>query len=155
MKYGYADKACIKVKAQIVGKELSRLAKENSGTLLPETVLRSAKTARSPLHDCFEWDDKIAAHKYRVTQASYLLRAVVVIQQDPENPKKTVTCRAFPCIETDGGNYYTTIAHVMDDAELTENVREQVVRNLRYWREKGRNFEEFERVWKAVDALKV
>ncbi len=154
LKYGYADKVCINVKAQIVGQELTRLVQVNKGALLPETVVRAARPIRSPLHRCFEWDDKRAAHKYRVFQAGYLLRAVVVISEDPDT-KEPISCRAFPCIESEGGNYYTTIAHVMCDAELQENIAQQIARNLRYWRQKGHNLMEFERVWKAVDALKV
>ena len=154
LKYAYADKSCVRVKAQLVGEELTKLANINKGALLAETVVRAARPVRSVLHGCFEWDDKKAAHQYRVMQAGHILRSVVVVEKDPET-QQSITCRAFPCIEHEGGNYYTTIAHVMDDSELQENLAQQIVKNLRYWREKGRDLHEFERVWKAVDTIKV
>ena len=65
-----------------------------------------------------------------------------------------VTVRAFPCVEQEGGNYYTTISHVVEDPDLQENISEQIERSLRHYREKGRSLRRFAQVWRAVDALK-
>ena len=35
----------------------------------PEEVLEKAKDKNSELHKCFEWDDTVAANKYRLQQA--------------------------------------------------------------------------------------
>jgi len=154
MKYVYTGRAIVPVKAQIVGEEIERLAEENEGTLLPETILLAAKRKKSVLHPCFEWDDAKAAHKYRTEQASYLLRVVVTVVTPP-GQSRAVEVRAFPCIETDGRNYYTTCTRVYESQELTENVDAQIYRELINLRNKYRTHKKFVKVWQAVDSVKV
>lgn len=49
------------------------LALAQMGTLTPEEVVRLARSPDSVLHDAFEWDDSVAAHKYRLDQARDLI----------------------------------------------------------------------------------
>lgn len=44
------------------------------GSVTPEEVLEKAKDENSELHKCFEWNDSIAAEKYRLQQA----RAIII-----------------------------------------------------------------------------
>ena len=46
---------------------------DSRGGLTPDLVLETARDPTSPLHQCFEWDDTVAAHRYRVDQARYLI----------------------------------------------------------------------------------
>lgn len=48
------------------------------GELTAERVVESAKNKSSVLHKYFQWDDAKAAHKYRISQASLLLRHIEV-----------------------------------------------------------------------------
>ena len=59
----------------IVAAELAALYSAK-GILLPEDVIEAAKPKTSPLHNLFDWDNKSAAHKYRVEQARALIRSV-------------------------------------------------------------------------------
>ena len=155
MKYKYGQNwQGQKVRAEVVGREIEKLIKENEGVVIPETVVRKAKPKRSPLHKCFEWDDKKAAHLYRIEQAKGLLRSVtVVIQESDDEEGETIEVRAFPCIESEGGNYYTTIASVMDSVEMSDQLESQILRELVYLRNKHKTYKKFREVWQAVDAL--
>ena len=73
MKYKYKNKAFTAVKAQIVGDTLEELFEINDGVVIPSTVVKAARPKRSPIHNCFEWDNNVAARKYRESQAGYLL----------------------------------------------------------------------------------
>ena len=53
-------------------------ALEVDGRLTPDAVIEEAANANSPLHELFEWDDGLAAHKYRVEQARKVIRDVKV-----------------------------------------------------------------------------
>lgn len=44
----------------------------------PESVLEKAKDPDSELHKCFEWDDSVAAEKYRLQQARQVIQFLVV-----------------------------------------------------------------------------
>lgn len=46
----------------------------DDGRITPEAVVEDARDPESPLHDEFEWDDSVAAEKYRLEQARRLLR---------------------------------------------------------------------------------
>jgi len=71
MKYGLADKD-----EEEVITELKCMAVKRSGILTPSAVVDEARPEDSPLHAAFEWDDSIAAEKYRLEQARRLLRQV-------------------------------------------------------------------------------
>ena len=43
-----------------------------------ESILQIAKNPMSELHKCFEWDDNIAAEKYRLHQAENIIRNLVI-----------------------------------------------------------------------------
>jgi len=56
--------------------ELNRMAKRNGGKITPKMIVEAARDESSLLHDYFEWDDTVAAEKYREMQARTLLRSV-------------------------------------------------------------------------------
>lgn len=57
--------------------EMDRLYRKH-GTLTPEVVVQAAKNAKSPMHECFEWDDSAAGKAWREEQARSLIRSVRV-----------------------------------------------------------------------------
>ena len=48
------------------------------GTLDPERVVEAAKNPNSSMHGQFDWDDTVAAHEYRLSQARALIKRVKV-----------------------------------------------------------------------------
>lgn len=48
------------------------------GTLTPNAVVKAAENPTHPLHSCFDWNDKSAAHEYRIWQARMLIKSVRV-----------------------------------------------------------------------------
>lgn len=64
--------------------DLLRAIYQRDGKLTPAQVLREAESDESPLHAVFEWDDTIAAHRYRLEQAGDLIRSVKVRIMDRE-----------------------------------------------------------------------
>lgn len=57
--------------------ELQKL--DSSGKLTPDNVIERAKVATSPLHGLFEWDDSVAAHKWRVEQARQIISSFEIV----------------------------------------------------------------------------
>jgi hypothetical protein len=66
-----------KARTKAIQDELEKLVDEN-GRLDPETLVKAARRRSHPLHDCFEWDSKKAAHAHRLSQARALIREVRV-----------------------------------------------------------------------------
>lgn len=85
--------------------ELKRIHAENeSGLLMPEEVVEAARHPDSPLHSRFEWDDSIAAEKFRVDQARQLIIKfhVTFEKSEPQRVFYSLTKD-----RTDGGGYRT------------------------------------------------
>ena len=125
-------------KAQVYGEFLWRLREENGDFLSPETVVEKAKPKASPIHDFFEWDNSVAAEKYRVWQARYLLgRIEVIVQSDGEDDQ----VRAFHniSVQTDGDEHergYVTLRDVQANADYLEIVLENALDEIKAWQKR-------------------
>lgn len=49
-----------------------------------EEIVEKAKDPNTELHKCFEWDDSIAAHKYRLQQARSIMCNLVFVSDDKD-----------------------------------------------------------------------
>ena len=54
------------------------------GKFTPMEVLEKAKDETTELHKCFEWNDSIAAEKYRLEQAKNIIRMLVYEKETKE-----------------------------------------------------------------------
>lgn len=64
---------------KVIQEEVMRLVNQNDGVVTPEEIVEVARNPKHPLHDAFEWDDSIAAEKWRLDQARVLIRTVQVV----------------------------------------------------------------------------
>lgn len=71
--------SCHGVPAQVVGEELARLGIETGDCHRASDILDSARDPDSPLHGCFDWDDEVAAEKYRKSTARQILRSIAIV----------------------------------------------------------------------------
>jgi hypothetical protein len=137
------------VSAQVAGEELARLEEANGGVLLPKAIVASAKRKTSPIHNCFEWNDTAAAKAYRLRQAGEMIRKIVVVYEDKDEDE---TIRAFVSIKTES-SYYSSTARILDDDELLDNVRAQIVADLKALQKKWKQFQtdtKLAAIWQAV-----
>lgn len=71
-KYSYATGYGSKVSAQTVGESLERIS-ESGEKVTAQSFLDFSRDVDSPTHGMFEWDDSIAAERYRLHQASTII----------------------------------------------------------------------------------
>lgn len=155
----YAFKAmALRVKGldpQECGNELARL--ESQGPVTPERVVKSAKPKSSPLHDAFTWDDSEAAHKWRLEEASYLVRAVVVVDEDDGQPPVRAFVNVHQEDESEQDSTRKGVYVSTERALTTPSYREQVLasalRDLAAFRNRYRELKELARVFTAADAV--
>lgn len=67
----------MKKERDLIRQELLKLDHEHR--LTPENVVKSARDPNSPMHPLFEWDNKVAATKYRLSQARTLITDFYVV----------------------------------------------------------------------------
>jgi len=75
-------------------RNLLQAVHDEHGDLTPRLVVDTARDPRHPLHTRFEWDDTVAAERYRLDQAGQLLR--VTFRPDPTQPTHL---RAFVAVK--------------------------------------------------------
>lgn len=128
-------------------KELNRISQENGGLLLPENVVKAAKTKTSPLHKHFEWDNTRAAAEYRLWQARQLISVCVQIL-----PGVTEPVSVFTSLSTDrssGGGYRTTVA-VCSNAELREQMLQDALHDLNTFQRRYAHLRQLTEVFSAI-----
>lgn len=150
MKYKWIRSPMGGYTAELVGKELENIQRKR-GVLTPEILLAESTPKKAKLHNCFEWDDSIAAQKHRLEQAGYILRAIeVVFEKSPGS--KTVEIRAFQNVDTeDGESVYVTYNQALKNEFYLEQIKEKAMSEIRVWKAKYKAIKDFEQIIKAID----
>lgn len=125
------------VTAEIAGEECRRLAASEEG-LTPETLLDANRSADAPLHSIFEWDDLIAAEKYRIGQARELIINLRVTIDDGEQAAKE---RAF-VLKPSGHSAYAPLTSAITNSEWREMLLQQAADDAEMFVAKYRRLQE-------------
>ncbi len=138
--------------AQVVGEYLWSI-KEKYGILTPDRICAEAQKEKSPLHDCFEWDNDVAAKEHRKAQAREILRFLVVVEtEDIED----CYVRAFIApseVGQEANNGYFSVSEIADDEALSEAYKQKLFADLLAIQGKIRCYKEFAAVVNAIGAV--
>ena len=120
----------IKADTNLAAEVLNKLAEQNR--LDAENVVEVSKPEGAVLHDDFEWDDAVAAIKFRNHQARNIINALVVVEEEmPEEPPM----RVFFKIEENTNNY-TPLKTIMQSADSTEALLRKALSELQVYKMK-------------------
>lgn len=97
--------------------------------LEPEVVVADATPKNSVLHDLLTWDDKQAAHQFRIEEARSLIRRVIYVQ----GPSTVLQIRApyfvrDPDLASREQGYTTTIALQNEPERARAAIRQELLR---------------------------
>ncbi len=109
-----------------------------AGNVDAEQIVSLASPKGSPIHKYFEWNDKIAGHAYRLTQARHLVLAIQIT-----DTQTNLSSRAFESVVIEGKRAYVSVQKIAQSPDLVEQVIENALRELRYWSEKHQKFKKF------------
>ncbi len=110
--------------------------RDERGALTPALVVETASDPAHPLHSRFEWDDSVAAEKWRLEQASQLLRVVKL----PADSSRPGDLRAFVAVK--GKDSHRADYMPTEEALLDEFARKLILRDMeREWRLLKRRYE--------------
>ena len=142
----------IAVDAQTVGERLAKLGVKHDGSLTRDIVLSDAQNPKSPLHACFEWDDKVAANTYRLEQAGWLIRNIeVTYTTDNDDEPKSI--RAFVQVvrEEDQKPVFVSAQMAFADPMLREQVLTKAHKELVAWRQRYAQYKELSDIFDSID----
>lgn len=117
--------------------------------LTPALVLAEAEDPNSPLHALFEWNDSVAADRWRLQQARELIRSVKVVyrEADDTNPAKSV--RAWHAIRDESGHHFEPAEQVALDPFQRRLLLADMERE---WQQMKRRWADFDEFWRLIAA---
>lgn len=116
---------------------------DTHGQLTPALVVDMARNKTHPLHDRFEWNDKVAGEAWRRQQAHELIRSVKVVYREADNTNPEKSVRAFHAVRIDKGHVYEPVDKVIADDFTRRLLLQDMEREWRALHRRYQNFEEF------------
>lgn len=144
MVYKWASGAIHKVSAQVAGEVCAEL--EERGELSAENLVEISRPEDAPLHDEFEWDDSIAAEKYRNAQAGAVIRHLTV------SVESKAPTRAYFHIEVKQPCYESVHAIIQNEDKYAALLK-QALRELEAFQRKYNTLTELKPVFDAITLL--
>jgi hypothetical protein len=133
--------------------ELIRIAKKHDGVLRSEDVVKAAKDPQNALHPCFEWNNRIAGHEYRLMQARHLIRVhVTVLDNAADVGPVNVFVSLTPDRKEPGGGYRIMV-NVLEDPDQRAMLLEDAARDFRFWKSKYQHLTELAQIFAAADQV--
>ena len=107
------------------------------------------------MHKAFEWDDEVAAERYRETQASYIIRSIVVKPEMTNEPVRKFVSISKPISEDEDEprQTYRAIETVVSDESLRAQMLANAFAELAAFRRKYVSLSELAEVFAAIDRL--
>ena len=141
--------------ARACADRLEAVRHDAGGVLYAQDVVADAAKDGSPLHPFFEWNDKRAAHAYRLEQATVLVRAIVV-RRSKERPdrQRHMYCAAPREAENPPGFALTAATPLpMQVQAKMPNTVEDALRDLGRWRVRYGSLPQFADAIPAIDRV--
>ncbi len=135
--------------AQKVGEVCAKI--EKKGELTPKALVDASRRKNAPLHNLFEWNDAVAAEKYRENQAAYLIRSVEVVISGCTEPT-----RAFVSVsasDTETARSYINVEAALSSEPTRSEVLENALAELRSFERKYANLTEVAEVIAAIKSI--
>ena len=130
-----------KADAEKVSKEI-----ESIPNATPSRILEYARNENSELHKCFEWDDTVAAEKYRLQQARNIVRNLVYQEEKKEEPTKL---RVF--YNQSSTNTYQPTRVLVRNEDSYKELLMQAKSELRAFKNKYKMLTELEDIFNLID----
>ena len=115
--------------------------------ITPEQIVEFAKDDTTELHKCFEWNDTVAAHKFRLTQARSVMCELVI---KPVKREQT-QYRLFYNVGKKEGYQPTQI--ILQDKDKYERLLKTAKNELISFQRKYKMLAELSTVFDAIDSI--
>lgn len=156
MQEKFSWKACTqfpvnpKVAADTIKNLQHRLGRD---IITAKELLDESRDPNAPLHSCFEWDDSIAAEKYRLEQARKLIASVEIRYVD-DYQKQTTPVRCFVNVQSVAPKregLFAYIEAVLQNPDYRKQMLSNALIELRNFQKKYSDLKELSGVNKAID----
>jgi hypothetical protein len=129
------------------------------GSVRPKLIVDESRPAEAALHPLFEWDDTIAAERFREEQGRGVLKNLVVISPATATRPNPVELRAFipVTVTKDEDRGYVTIEEVLHNPDYLGEMLDRARRDLLSFERKYemlKDEDDLASVFSAIELLK-
>ncbi|MBR2550744.1 MAG: hypothetical protein IKE92_12155 [Clostridiales bacterium] len=116
----------------------------------PADIVELAEDPGSELHKCFEWDDSIAADKYRLIQAQKVCRNLIVRTETKKGEE--IQVRVI-CNSGESDNIYRPTVLTLRNNDQYAKLLLQAKAELEQFKKRYHMIRELEAIFEEIDAL--
>ena len=113
-------------------------------TATPKQILDFARDPGTELHKCFEWDDSIAAEKYRLQQARTVVCHLVYVEETQQEPQRIRLIQ-----KTSEG--YSPVQLIVRNKTEYESLLSRAMAELRAFKQRYHALSELEEILALID----
>ena len=148
MVYEWKTASYIKVDANVAGKQCEVL--EKTVGLTPKNLLDANRDENAPLHSEFEWNDGIAAEKYRENQARHII-ACLCVRTETTSGEQSEPVRAF--LKTVPESEYQSLNVILQSADSYVAMLSMALRELEVFRKKYKMLSELKPLFDVMEGI--
>ena len=167
-KYSWKSGYNYKKSADVVGKVLTEI-EERDGSVTSKSFLEYSRPEDSETHDMFEWDDTIAAEKYRLAQSGRIINQlqIEVVYSEDSSPREVEVevnrAERFKMVSAfvnvvpktvKGSAVFTNTLSALRDKEKRVQVLKNALAELESFKARYESLEELSGVMDAIKDLK-
>lgn len=147
-KTGYRSRA----NAQLVAEEILNIGE----SVTAAEIVDKARDEDTELHKCFEWNDSIAAERYRLVQAGEIIRHLVIRRTEEQKQNNSPEIRLFhhvKCENEDGESEsaYKPIQYIVQNRDKYSELLQQAYADLHAFKQKYRSLKELDYILELID----
>jgi len=154
IKYQWKPYVRVGIPAQTVGERLEYLRQKHR-KITPKIIVSDAKPKNSVLHKAFEWNNTRAADLYRLDQAKYILRSIVICTLP--NGQKCAPTKMWVNIQNGAHKNKRENVHIydaMNNPKLRRLVIKQALAELEQWRKRYEDYVELAEIFKMITLVR-
>lgn len=130
--------------AATLGERIETLT-ANGAVVDKKILVDDARPESSPTHRFFEWNESLAAERYRLQQAHHYLKSILV-EIIPDTGGEPIPIRAFHCVtinqrtDMSSKHGYVPVARALADDELWSQVLQKAKSELMSWQRRYKTY---------------
>lgn len=148
MVYEWKTASYIKVDANVAGKQCEEL--EKTVGLTAKNLLDANRDENAPLHNEFEWNDGIAAEKYRENQARHII-ACLCVRAETTTGEQSEPVRAFLKIEPE--SEYQSLNVILQSADSHSAMLATALKELKAFQKKYKTLAELKPLFDVLEDI--
>lgn len=143
-------------KAQAFGDCIEEIEEKNHGVVRPIQIVDAGKSKTSPLNAYFDWNDKSAGAKYRLSQARSLINHLIVVIRIGEEEREQKAYVNVNMVKDDAHiePLYVNITKAMSNEEFRKQIIQKAMREVEYWRHRYSEYKELSHIFRAIEITK-